>query len=129
MLRDGLIGVRKVEEGADLPAHDAFAADHGEYAADVLIEAYAGVTDFRVYALKSDGVLADGSPDFTMTELYRYASFTPEKALVLTMTFGEILPTYGFSYRDAAGNFHLYGITESGMDGSAEITELHIPMG
>ena len=129
MLRDGLIGVRKVEEGADLPAHDAFAADHGEYAADVLIEAYAKVTDFRVYALKSDGVLADGNPDFTMTELYRYASFTPEKALVLTMTFGEILPTYGFSYRDAAGNFHMYGIVESGMDGSAEITELHIPMG
>lgn len=130
LYRGSLIGVRKVDGAAgDLPAHDAFAADHGEYAVDVLFEAYEKVSDFRVYALKSEGFDENGVPDFSLTELYRYAAFTPEKALVLTMTFGEILPTYGFSYKDAEGNTHLYGVIESGMDGSAVLTEIRGAMG
>ena len=129
--RGALIGVRKVDKGeaSNLPAHDSFAADHREYAVDVLIEAYTKVSDFRVYSLKSEGIDENGVPDFSLTELYRYASFTPDKALVLTMTFGEILPTYGFSYKDAAGDTHLYGILASGMDGSAFLTEIHGAMG
>ena len=116
-------------DGDDLPAHDTFAADQGEYAVDVLFEAYAKVSDFRVYSLKSEGFGEDGQPIFSGTELYRYAAFTPEKALLLTLTFGEILPTYGFSYKDAAGNTHIYGVVESGMDGSAVLVQIRIAVG
>ena len=128
--RGSLIGVRKVDgKSSDLPAHETFAPDRGEYAVDVLLEPYVKVSNFSLYSLKYEDAGTEGEPVFSGTELYRLASFTPEKPLLLTMTFGEIFPTYGFSYKDAAGEIHTYGIVESGMDGSAILTEIRIAMG
>ena len=128
--RGSLIGVRKVDgSSSDLPAHESFAPDRGEYAVDVLIEPYVKVTEFSLFSLKYEDSGDGGEPVFSATELYRLATFTPEKPLLLTMTFGEIFPTYGFSYKDAAGEFHTYGIAESGMDGSAILTEIKAAMG
>ena len=45
------------------------------------------------------------------------------------MTFGEIFPTYGFTFKNADGIFKTYGINLSGQDGSVILSEVKAFLG
>ena len=69
------------------------------------------------------------SVSFSAVELYKLAKMDPDKPLLVKMTFGEIYPTYGFTYKDEKHWYRTFGITESGMDGSVSLIEIKAAMG
>ena len=53
----------------------------------------------------------------------------PDKPLLVTLTFGELYPAYGFTYKDADGTERDFGLIQSGRDGSVLVTEIAVPKG
>ncbi len=43
---------------------------------------------------------------------------------MIKLTMYGTIPSYGISYEDANGKVYYYGLAESGMDGSALLTEI-----
>ena len=109
--------IRAEYAGDSLPDHYEFAADEGEYAVKVLLSADAPAEKFTFFSLVYEDMDGD-EPIFSVVELYEIPDFGPDKPLVVSMTFGEIFPAYGFTYKNADGIFKTYGITQSGKDGS-----------
>ena len=120
--------IRAEYPGDSLPDCLEFAADRGEYAAKVLLTPEKPLKDFLFFSLKWE-TAADGSISLTTVDLYKLADFKPEKPLLVTMTFGETFPSYGFTYRGEDGVFRTYGIEQSGMDGSVIVTEIFAALG
>ena len=119
--------IRAEYAGDTLPDHNEFTADRGEYAVKVLLTPNVPVKNFSFFSLTYEG-MNETEPIFSSVEPYRFADMKPEKPLLVTMTFGEAFPSYGFSYQDENG-LHQYGITQSGMDGSVILTEITVGMG
>ena len=51
------------------------------------------------------------------------------KPLLVSMTFGEVFPAYGFTFKNEDGIFKTYGINLSGEDGSVIISEVRAALG
>ena len=64
-----------------------------------------------------------GSLSYSTEELYALDELTPDRPLLLNMTFYGLLPSYGVSYVDDSGETICYSINMSGKDGSEILTE------
>ncbi len=98
-------------------AHISFTVDEPEeYIVEIAVFTDTEVTQFRLYRLESNmaGESTLAQTVFTLEE------FTPEKPVVLGVTFGEIFPFYGIGYTDSSGDTHYYAFGSSMMDGSLE---------
>ena len=128
--RGSVVIARRAEDFlASWPEYIEYAADTGEYAAGVLLIPMTDVEDFTLMSLVYEGGSVGDEPVFTAVDLAQFPEIGPEKPLLLSMTFGEIFPAYGFSYVDGTGARRTFGITESGRDGSLEVTEIRIARG
>ena len=80
------------------------------------------VEDFTVVSLFLQG---DGSEmSFDVTELYEHGTLTPEQPFGVVLTSYGTIPSYGVSFTDPNGDYRLFGVNVSGMDGSLELTEI-----
>ena len=119
----------KADYASDTPADSLeLIADEGEYAARVLLTPETAVEKFAFFALTFDDMDGD-TPVFSTSELYSLDRFEPDKPLVVSMTFGETMPTYGFTYKNEDGLFKTYGLSLSGEDGSVVVSEVKAPLG
>ena len=106
-----------------------FDADTGPYAAKVLLTPEFPVRNFVFFSLKLEDSGADEGPVYSAAELYRLADFSWEKPLLVSVSFGEIYPLYGFSYTDQNGGVRSFGLVESGMDGSVQVIDIRVAFG
>ena len=80
------------------------------------------VEEFTVVSLFLQG---DGSElNFDVTELYEYGTLTPEQPFGVVLTSYGTIPSYGVSFTDPNGDYRLFGVNVSGLDGSLELTEI-----
>ncbi len=82
------------------------------------------VHNFRVLSLSFDDVDSADNPVFSVTELYQQELLAGGTQFVIRIAMIGTIPGYGISYEDASGKTHYYALTESGMDGSALLTEI-----
>lgn len=120
--------IRAAYAGEDLPDHLELVADEGEYAAKILLTADVPVESFHFFALLYED-MDGGEPMFSTEELYELDRFEPEMPLLVSMTFGETFPAYGFTFKNADGIFKTYGIHLSGKDGSVIISPVRAALG
>ncbi len=106
-----------------MPAYyDAFVADDGEYAVQIVYSSDAAVTDVRVLSLAMTDY-RDGKPVFDETVLYTQEQLAPDCPLIVTLTFVGDLPNNGISYVDVKGETHRFALSQSGKDGSLILEE------
>lgn len=98
--------------------YEEFVADTTKPQARILLTTDYSVKEFRVLALSLQEVDAQGKMIFAEKELYKMADLTPQRPLVVTLTFYGDLPHYGISYIDETGHTKKFAIQLSGEDGS-----------
>ena len=108
-------------------SYDMFVAAQDEYAAEALFTTDQEVNNFELFALNILDITEDGELVYETETLYSLDSFTPEKPLVVKLSFPGDLPAYGISYQDSKGSETTYrfSVGESGMDGSLFLSELN----
>ena len=89
--------------------------------ARVLLSCEYAVKDFKVLGIEASPM--SSSLSFSTEELYALDELSPERPLLLNMTFYGLLPSYGVSYVDDSGETLYYSINMSGKDGSVILTE------
>lgn len=89
--------------------------------ARVLLSCEYAVKDFKVLGIEASPM--SNSLSFSTEELYALDELTPDRPLLLNMTFYGLLPYYGVSYVDDSGETISYSINMSGEDGSVILTE------
>ena len=118
----------RVQEGegalAGFPEHDTFIADATEPQVKVLFSTERGVRDFKVLALTLENVDKDGKITFSVKELYALDKLTPERPLMVGLTFFGTIPHYGIAYADENGVTRSFAVDESGEDGSLYLWEI-----
>ena len=92
-----------------------------EPTARVLLSCEYAVKDFKVNGVETSPM--SGSLSYSTEELYALDELTPDRPLLLNMTFYGLLPYYGVSYVDDSGETISYSINMSGKDGSVILTE------
>lgn len=110
-----------------IAGYEEFAADDGEYAADVLFAAGRAVTDFELMRLTIREVYDDGTFSYAAEPVYSLERLTPEQPLVVRMAFPGDIPAYGISYVDESGDgmTHHFAVEISGEDGSLLLREIY----
>ena len=104
---------------AAYPNYTLVVVSNDDYSVKVLISTTSEtLTNLEFYTLELIDFDDSGKATYNETVVSQLDELTPDRPVVLQMTFGEFIPTVGFSYVDAAGNRHKVGITESGKDGS-----------
>lgn len=105
--------------------YEEFVADDGEYATDVLFTAKRTVTDFELMRLTIREIYEDGTVSYASEPIYSLNRLTPERPLVVRMTFPGDTPTYGISYVDESGDgmTHHLTVEVSGKDGTLLLRE------
>ena len=88
--------------------------------ARVLLSCEYAVRDFKVLGIEAS---MSSSLSFFTEELYALDELSPDRPLLLNMTFYGLLPYYGVSYVDDSGETISYSINMSGEDGSVILTE------
>ena len=88
--------------------------------ARVLLSCEYAVKDFKVLGIEAS---MSNSLSFFTEELYALDELSPDRPLLLNMTFYGLLPYYGVSYVDDSGETISYSINMSGKDGSVILTE------
>lgn len=78
----------------------------------------------QVLALTLENVDEDGHMTFSTQALYTLEALTPERPLVVAMTFYGAIPHYGISYVDGNGAVRSFAVEMSGEDGSIVLWEL-----
>ena len=106
-----------------LTDYEKFVADDGEYSAEVLFTTERTVADFELVALTIGEVYDDGTVSYLTEPLYSMDVLTPERPLVVRMSFPGDLPAYGISYTDEDGAIHRLTLEISGEDGTLLLTE------
>ena len=105
--------------------YEKFVADDGEYATDVLFTAKRTITDFELMRLTILEISEDGTVSYDSKPIYSLDRLTPERPLVVRMTFPGDTPTYGISYVDESGDGMKHNLTVevSGEDGTLLLRE------
>ena len=88
--------------------------------ARVLLSCEYAVKDFKVLGIEAS---MGNSLSFFTEELYALDELSPDRPLLLNMTFYGLLPYYGVSYVNGSGETISYSINMSGKDGSVILTE------
>lgn len=105
---------------AGLSDYHEVSVSTAEPLARVLLSCEYAVKDFKVLGIEAS---MSSSLSFFTEELYALDELTPERPLLLNMTFYGLLPYYGVSYVDDSGETISYSINMSGKDGSVILTE------
>ncbi len=106
--------------------YDEIDASWDEYGVKLLLTTDRTLRDFSLFSLIWDEtaeelvVPAKGSGLYRAAEL---AELTPDKPLVVWVSFPGVFPTVGFSFTDADGANKSFHIVRSGEDGSVLLTE------
>lgn len=105
--------------------YEKFVADDGEYAANVLFTAKRTVIDFELMQLTIREISEDGTVSYDSKPIYSLDRLTPERSLIIRMTFPGDTPTYGISYVDESGDgmMHRLTVEVSGADGTLLLRE------
>jgi|GEM_PF-518583 len=125
-------GISKVDVGwaADLiswhPKYDVFTADKSEYQTQIMLTTSYSVSEFKFLGLTFKDVDEDGRIIFDTEVLYSSEELRAERPLLVKMTFWGDTPSYGFSYIDESGTTKYFAISESGYDGSLELSSFEV---
>ena len=105
--------------------YEKFVADDGEYSTDVLFTVKRTVTDFELMRLTIREIYEDGTASYASEPIYSLERLTPERPLVVHMTFPGDTPAYGISYVDESRDrmTHRLMIEISGEDGTLSLQE------
>lgn len=96
-----------------------------EYSTQIVLCAYQGtVTDLQLLGLELEEIDKDGHARFKQTVLEIIPTLEPGHPLVVQLSFGCSIPTFGFRYTDDTGVTKAYSLLQSGMDGSLLISEI-----
>ena len=106
---------------AGLSDYHEVSVSTAEPRARVLLSCEYAVKDFKVIGVEASPM--SGSLSYSTEELYALDELTPDRPLLLNMTFYGLLPYYGVSYVDDSGETISYSINMSGKDGSVILTE------
>ena len=118
------VSVQWAEDALDeYNSYDEFCADTTESQVKVMFIADRLAKDFKVLALTLENVDENGKVTFSTQELYSLDALTPERPLVVGMTFYGDIPSYGISYVDESGTTRKYAVEISGDSGSLLISE------
>ena len=99
-------------------------ANNDEYSVNVIFSPKEKLYDFAVLQLSLLSVSDDGVPSFDRKVVHQVSELTSAKPLVVRLTFMGSIPNYGVSYRDSDGKTHFCTLSESGFDGSLEVSEI-----
>ncbi len=108
--------------------YDEIDASRDEYGVKLLLTTDRTIRDFRLFSLIWDETAEELVTPAEGSELYRaaeLAELTPDKPLVVWVSFPGVLPTVGFSFTDADGTFKRYHIVSSGKDDSVLLMEAY----
>lgn len=100
--------------------------DNTEAQVKILLSTEKSLNDFKVLKLSLNDMGENADISFSTEELYSLDKLTPERPLVLGMTFFGTIPSYGISYVDANGYTKTYAISQSGMDGSLMLIDIDV---
>lgn len=103
--------------------YEEFIADESEHQVRLVFMTEREVKDFKLLALTLDEDVDSDEIKFDTEELYILDPFTPEKPLVVRLTFLGTIPNYGISYEDGSGMTRYFTLSESGRDGSLQLIE------
>lgn len=103
--------------------YDKYIADMAEERQEVLFMVKSEVKDFKVLSLFLQDMDESDKVNFDVTELYRLDKLTPDRPLLVVMTFYGDIPNNGVSYVDATGTTKRFTVQISGEDGSVKLTE------
>lgn len=102
-----------------LPAGtEEFVLDTDEYAARILLQTDAPVSDFRLFALSLTDMDDSGCLIFSARKRLVLPVFAPERPLLIALTFPGDLPSFGISYIDPDGLPRRFTLEISGEDGA-----------
>lgn len=104
--------------------YDEIDASRDEYGMKLLLTTDRTLRDFSLFSLIWDETAGELVVPAEGGELYRAAELTPDKPLVVWVSFPGILPTVGGSFTDADGTFKSFHIIQSGEDGSVSLMEV-----
>lgn len=105
---------------AGLSDYHEVSVSTAEPLARVLLSCEYAVKDFKVLGIEAS---MSSSLSFFTEELYALDELSPDRPLLLNLTFYGLLPYYGVSYVDDSGETISYSINMSGKDGSVILTE------
>lgn len=108
------------DELDDISDYHEFSVSTAEPTARVLLSCEYAVKDFKVLGIEAS---MSSSLSFFTEELYALDELSPDRPLLLNMTFYGLLPYYGVSYVNGSGETISYSINMSGKDGSVILTE------
>lgn len=102
-----------------------YEADTTEHQVQLLISTEQQLKDFTFLGLYASGTDENHNIIFDIDARYVMVALTPEKPLLVKMTFFGDLPSYGFSYEDETGQTRYFSISLSGYDGSIIVNEFN----
>ncbi|MBR4212000.1 MAG: hypothetical protein IKR84_06410 [Oscillibacter sp.] len=102
---------------------DEFTAYSGDFEVGIVFSASRTLRDFKVLSVSLEDVDEDGTPVFSVLELYTQDALTPERPLLVHTSFPGDMPTNGISYLDGDGTTRYFSVNESGFDGSLILSE------
>lgn len=108
---------------ASLPDFDDFVADSNDGQMAIAFTTDVVNRDFSILALTFEDIDAEGKMSFQSEVLHKQDSLTPERPLVVHLTFGGTIPNYGISYLDEDGQLRHFYLAMSGLDGSIQLIE------
>jgi hypothetical protein len=111
----------------DITDYHEFVADTTEHQVQLLVTTEQRVENFKFLGLLASGADENDNIIFDIDERYALDALTPDKPLLLWMTFFGDLPSYGFSYEDETGQTRYFSISLSGYDGSVMVIEFKNP--
>ena len=89
----------------------------------VLLSTDMEIADFKVLDMIVQDIDKNGNITFSYEERYSQDKLTPDKPLVVGLSFEGTMPNNGISYIDNNGNKRVFVLEESGKDGSIIVWE------
>ena len=120
---DGGVTVRARWADDSMTDVDEFVAHSGEYEVGVVFTAERTLQNFKVLSISLEGMGDDGTPVFSVLELYAQDALTPGRPLLVRTSFPGDLPSNGICYTDDDGATRYFSVSESGFDGSLILSE------
>ncbi len=102
--------------------YDTFIACESEGQTDILFSTNAIVNNFKILALTSKDYV-DDKMVYDVEEIHTQNTLTPDRPLLVTMTFWGDIPNNGISYITKEGETKRFTVEISGSDGSIVLSE------